>query len=467
MFYCDIFISLLVKFFLMTVIADINVDQLDNTRYQFREVNDEHIDQLAESMLSRVKEGLSPNIEPIVVCIGNTDGDTTYIVLAGHSRVLAARKVGIKKLKAEVLSGLKTNEKTRFDIAVTTNILRKNMSDYEIAKALDYAITIQQRSLTEVAEALGLHKATASNLLRCLKAVKEVQESWKRGIISTGHVKALLQLDEEEQRKMLKKIIDNNLPVRIVEQMISSKRKKEEFYDKIEDYLTTLTGNEIFYTSTVYQGENSLTDLLEKAEVTSYAKTSLALSNEEIEKIKQLLDRYRIKHMPLPPKEEEQKEYTFENALTPAGKEILKKMEEEGITTIKTEPTIIVGESNNLELTELSVIPEQIPSNDEITPIELPEKPKQKEITVEHIEGLKEKYWSIFGDTCFEGFFLQYLVGTFLKKYSKLFAKISNSNQKLLFDPEKKLVLKDGDVMTTFEDFESLDVYLMMVGDEE
>ena len=96
-------------------------------------------------------------------------------------------------------------------------------------EALGYASLVRDFDLTQeaVAERVGKGRASVANALRLLSLGVEIQGFLSRRLISTGHAKVLLGLDNEEQRNLLaRRIIETGMSVREAEQQVRSLKKR-------------------------------------------------------------------------------------------------------------------------------------------------------------------------------------------------------------------------------------------------
>jgi len=170
-----------------------------------REFNEKEIDELADSI--RVN-GI---IQPLLV----RRGPNGYQLIAGERRLRAAKKAGLKQVPIVIR---RSTDKEALELALIENIQRADLNCVDESKA--YFQLMQEFSLTqeEVAERVGKERATVANALRLLRLSDEILENLKKGELSSGHGKALLSLEDAEQRaKLQKEILEKNLSVRQTE----------------------------------------------------------------------------------------------------------------------------------------------------------------------------------------------------------------------------------------------------------
>ena len=231
--------------------------------FQTREIRQDLVDKIADT-LANYKDLDNPIIVRYI-----DDGELQ--VLAGYHRVLAFKKKLFYEIPAYVI---KCSDKEAFKISARTNISRDNLTDYEKAYIINYAIKELEMTYDQMNKEYGFGfkgKATLSNLHRCMnKSSLEVRDSWKEGHISTRHVKELIYFERDKQDYYLKKIIEIGWNVKTIEGIVSQFRKQDEAYKKLEAYLTKQLPNgdtPILYIDGVYTDHYDFSDLFRDAEV--------------------------------------------------------------------------------------------------------------------------------------------------------------------------------------------------------
>ncbi|MCY6485360.1 ParB/RepB/Spo0J family partition protein [Clostridium aestuarii] len=184
----------------------------DQPRKNFDE---EKIMQLAES----IKEhGI---IQPLVL---RKKGDF-YTIIAGERRWRAAKSIGIKEVPAVILD---LSEKEVLEVSLIENIQREDLNPIE--EALAYKKLIDEFKLTQekLSKRIGKSRTAIANCMRLLNLDKRVQEYLIDGVISEGHGRALLAIEDKNiQYKLAQTIIDESLSVRQIETLIKNINKKE------------------------------------------------------------------------------------------------------------------------------------------------------------------------------------------------------------------------------------------------
>lgn len=194
--------------------AEIPVDCIEVNPFQPREsFNPERVRELAESIRS---EGL---LQPIVV---RQIGDNFQLV-SGERRLRACQSLKLKTVAARIVEASDASSAT---MSLIENLQREGLNSIE--EALGYLSLIRDFKLTQeaVAERVGKGRATVANALRLLQLSKEIQGYLGKNLISVGHAKVLLAIDDSTQRAMVARhIIEKGLSVRDLEKVIRKFRE--------------------------------------------------------------------------------------------------------------------------------------------------------------------------------------------------------------------------------------------------
>lgn len=203
-------------------VVQLYLDDIIPNRFQPRVVFDER--SLKELAVSIKEHGV---IEPIIVRKVNGK----YEIIAGERRCKASALAGLTKIPA-IIRDLDDKESSK--VALLENLQRKNLNPIEEARTYQKILEIDQMTQEALAKTMGKSQSAVANKLRLLSLPDEIQESILKEKISERHARALLNLStEEEQKEMLKKIIDNKLSVRNVEEEI--KNMKGDNTGPVED----------------------------------------------------------------------------------------------------------------------------------------------------------------------------------------------------------------------------------------
>jgi len=168
----------------------------------------ESLDDLAESIR---RHGL---LQPLLV---HQEKSGKYIIIAGERRYRAAQIAGLEQLPVIVRN--QDDENHRIELSLVENIQREDLDPIEEAQAYAKLMEITGATQEGVAEMVGKSRVAVANTIRLLKLPEDMQVQLKQGIISPGHARALLSIEEEtERRRLFEHIQLNNLSVRQAEQ---------------------------------------------------------------------------------------------------------------------------------------------------------------------------------------------------------------------------------------------------------
>lgn len=156
--------------------------------------------------------------------------DDYYEIIAGERRWRAAKIAGLKEVPVIIKE---YTEQEILEIGLIENIQRENLNPIE--EALAYKKLLEEFNLKqdEVAERVSKSRTAVTNSMRLLKLNEKVQQMIIDDMITTGHARALLAIDDMEQQYLLaNKIFDEKLSVRETEKLIKDiknpKKKKEK-----------------------------------------------------------------------------------------------------------------------------------------------------------------------------------------------------------------------------------------------
>lgn len=190
--------------------AELELDTITPNPRQPREVFDE--DALNELIISIKEVGL---LQPVVVRQIGTD---RFELIMGERRWRACREAGLARIPAIVRAT--EDEKLLLD-ALLENLHRAQLNPLEEAAAYDQLLRDFSCTHEQLADRIGRSRSQVSNTLRLLKLSAPVQRRVAAGVISFGHARALLSLeDSEEQDKLALRIVAEELSVRTVEEIV-------------------------------------------------------------------------------------------------------------------------------------------------------------------------------------------------------------------------------------------------------
>ena len=193
---------------------------IDQPRKSF---DNEKIAELAESIKNH---GI---IQPLIL----KENDGGYIIVAGERRWRAAKMVGLKEVPAIVMD---LTEKQVLEISLIENIQRQDLNPIE--EALAYKKLLSDFDLTqeELSKRIGKSRTAITNTIRLINLDSRVQQYVIDGIISEGHGRALLSLEDGDLQYIYsQKVIDEKLSVRELEKLIRNASLKTEKSEKNEE----------------------------------------------------------------------------------------------------------------------------------------------------------------------------------------------------------------------------------------
>ena len=192
----------------------VKITSVEPNRKQPRKNFDE--DALQELADSIKQFGL---LQPILV----QDRKDHYEIIAGERRWRAAKMAGLKEIPVIIRD---YTEQEIMEISLIENIQREDLNPIEEAQAYKRLLTEFNLKQDEVAERVSKSRAAVTNSIRLLKLSDEVQQMVIDDMISTGHARALLAVeDPEEQYNLAQQIFDEKLSVRDVEKLVKNLHK--------------------------------------------------------------------------------------------------------------------------------------------------------------------------------------------------------------------------------------------------
>ena len=190
-------------------VVQLYLDDIIPNRFQPREVFDERA--LKELAVSIREHGV---IQPIIVRKVNGK----YEIIAGERRYKASALAGLTKIPAIVRD---LDDKESSKVALLENLQRKNLNPIEEARTYQKILEIDQMTQEQLAKTMGKSQSAVANKIRLLSLPEEIQDSLLKEEISERHARTLLNIpDVQKQKEMLKKVIDNKMSVKNLEDEI-------------------------------------------------------------------------------------------------------------------------------------------------------------------------------------------------------------------------------------------------------
>ncbi len=213
----------------------IPVDIIEPNPFQPRMSFDQDaLEELAESIKTL---GL---IQPITV---RRKADGRYQIISGERRFRACRMCGMDMIPAYIRD---TNDQGMLEMAIVENIQRENLDPIEVA--MSYQRLIEECNLTQeqMAVRVGKKRASVTNYLRLLKLPAKIQHDLKVGLLSVGHAKVLLGIEDQNMQEYLcDLVIKEGMSVRQLEEKIKKLTEQkpaseQEAQDLPDEYFKVL-----------------------------------------------------------------------------------------------------------------------------------------------------------------------------------------------------------------------------------
>lgn len=231
----------------------------DQPRHDF---DAEALEELAQS----IKEhGV---ISPITL---RKNASNNYMIIAGERRYRASKMAGLETIPAYVRTA---KDEQVMEWALIENIQREDLNAIEIALAYQKLMDDHQLTQEKMADRVGKKRATVANYLRLLKLPAEIQLGIKEKKIDMGHARAILgSPSPEQQLDIYKKILQNDLSVRKVEELVTNAKQEakspksvQNKYEKQQQLLEQKLGRKVKISSTQltisFKNEEELNQLI-------------------------------------------------------------------------------------------------------------------------------------------------------------------------------------------------------------
>lgn len=224
----------------------LGINQIEPNREQPRKKFDgESLEELADSIR---QFGV---LQPLIV----QERKDYYEIIAGERRWRAAKLAGLKELPVIIK---KMSDQEIVEISLIENIQRENLNPIEEAAAYKRLLTEFRLKQEEVAERVAKSRTAVTNSMRLLKLDERVQQMVIDGMLTTGHARALLAVEDPElQFQAASRVYNERLSVREVEKMVKNigkekpVKKPENFQQKavfqdLEEKMKTALGTKVF-----------------------------------------------------------------------------------------------------------------------------------------------------------------------------------------------------------------------------
>lgn len=199
----------------------LDIRQIEPNRNQPRKQFDEDaIEELAESIK------MYGVIQPLIV----QKKDDYYEIIAGERRWRACKKAGVKKVPVLIRN---YEEQEILKISLIENLQREDLNPIEEAQAYQQLQEEYGLKQDEIAASVSKSRTAITNTMRLLKLDERVQKMILDNLITSGHGRTLIPLEDGDvQYQVAEKIMDENLSVReaekLVKKILEPKEKEEE-----------------------------------------------------------------------------------------------------------------------------------------------------------------------------------------------------------------------------------------------
>ena len=224
---------------------EVKISEIDpNIGQPRKSFNEDELLELAESIK------IHGVIQPVIL----TKRGKRYELIAGERRWRAAKLAGLAKIPALVRE---YTDKEIMEVSLIENIQRQDLNPVEEAEAFKNLIDEYKMKQDDLAERVSKSRSAITNALRLLKLDEKVKDMLAEDLITTGHARALLAVEnKDKQQQLATKIFDEKLSVRETEKLVKAlsegkENKKEEktseklVYRKLEDSLKSILGSKV------------------------------------------------------------------------------------------------------------------------------------------------------------------------------------------------------------------------------
>ena len=191
-----------------------------------------------EAELAELSESIKENgiIQPIIV----RRKENKYELIAGERRLRASQMAGLKEIPAIVKE---INDEQMLQIAIVENVQREDLNPIDEARGYQMLIDNFKMKHNQVAQMVGKSRSHISNMMRILELSAKIQQYIEKGLISFGHAKVLLSLNNQKRMQYAEMIVSRGLSVRELEmaskqKTMEKKKKKTNKFAYIEDNLS-------------------------------------------------------------------------------------------------------------------------------------------------------------------------------------------------------------------------------------
>ena len=209
-------------------IAEVSISAIEANPFQPRSLfEEEALVELSESIKTY---GI---IKPVTL---RKMGNDHFQLISGERRFRASQIAGLDKIPAYIRVA---DDQTMLEMALVENIQRENLDAIEIA--ISYKRLMEECNLTQesLSQKVSKKRSTVTNYLRLLKLPAEIQLGIRKSLISMGHARALVAIEDIDQQLFLfERVVNEELSVRQIEELIRENNTQSKPKPASKNYLT-------------------------------------------------------------------------------------------------------------------------------------------------------------------------------------------------------------------------------------
>ena len=262
-----------------TAVPQINSDLIVNlpvNSIKYHPKNHLYFRDLDRSMKDKLMEDMRDNgqINPIIVKRNNDD---TYTVLAGHQRLIAARRLNWQQIKAIVIE---VTEIEAEKLLIRDNLFRRHMGGIELARALEVYSKLSDnqthKSIRQIAEEIGENRNTVHFYMKLNNLIPELQQLVEDKKLTATAAQVFTSMNEEEQKKLFEALGESIIGMR-----------KKELEDQItQQYKGDLSKVQNEKARIETELDRLLSDLENKDKDIGQYKDQVEIYRQQVEKFK-------------------------------------------------------------------------------------------------------------------------------------------------------------------------------------
>ena len=203
-----------------------------------------------EAKIAELAESIKVHgiIQPLIL----RKKDNNYIIVAGERRLRAAKIAGIKEIPAVIME---LSDREILEISLIENIQRQDLNPIEEAEAYKKLLNDFNITQEELSTRIGKSRTAITNTIRLVNLDNRVKQYLIEGIITEGHGRCLLAIDNfDMQYELAQRVIDEKLSVRELERIVKNNKSKKDkkqsdelnpYYKNIKNQLQEYFGTKV------------------------------------------------------------------------------------------------------------------------------------------------------------------------------------------------------------------------------